>query len=271
MPRVAFADESGTDANPKCYAIGVVSVAAKHVGAFNRVFVHLKAQHGVASELRWKNVDRGHGLINLTIDWLSRILRSHTARFDAIVVNTEQYRKWSKRGADREGAFYLTYTQLLRHIAKVAADTTEVFIDDRSDSYDKQNEVVQTIGNHMLNRLESSGRLQSVTKVPSHLYPGIQVADLITGAIAASHRLHLDPDAPLNAGKRLAISRLSQVLGWDALHYDTYPHSKFNIWHFPSEYRADPATRQVKPARMLPYIVPADLGLPSKVPERNSA
>lgn len=259
MSRIAFADESGTDANPKCYAIGVVSVAKRRLGNFNRVFELLKRQHGVEQEVRWSSVRNGHGMINLGIDWMHRILKSNTARFDVIVVNAEQYQKWSQRGADREEAFYVTYTFLLRHLAKQVKVTTEVFIDDRSDEYPKQHEVVETIANHMLNKLHSSGRLDRVTKVPSHEHPGIQVADMLTGAIAASHRLYLDPKTRLNAGKRLAIERMASVVGWDALHYDTFPHDKFNIWHFPTEYRADPATREIRVSKLIPFIKPTDL------------
>ncbi|MEI9942150.1 MAG: DUF3800 domain-containing protein [Pseudomonadota bacterium] len=259
MSRIAFADESGIGGKPKCYAIGIVSVAQRKLAGFNHVFERLTKQHGVSSEVKWENVRNGHGLINLGIDWLHRILKSNTARFDVIVVNTEQYRKWSERGADRETAFYLTYTYLLRHLARQVRETTEVLIDDRSDEYPKQHEVVETIANRMLDQLHSTGRLDKVTKVPSHQYPGVQVADLMTGAINAGHRLFLDPDAPLNPGKRLAISRMASLLGWDALHYDTFPHNKFNIWHFPKTYRAVPASRQIRVPRLTPFITPVDL------------
>lgn len=261
VSRIAFADESGIDGSTKCYAIGVISVAKNRLQGFNDVFGRLKKEHGVSQEVRWKSVGNGHGLINLGIDWLHRILKSDTARFDVIVVNTEQYRKWSRRGADREEAFYVTYTFLLRHLAKQVRVTTEVFIDDRSDEYPKQHEVVETIANHMLNKLHSSGRLDRVTKVPSHDHPGIQVADMLTGAVAASHRLLLDPTTRLNAGKRLAIERMASVLGWDGLHYDTFPHDKFNIWHFPVEYRANPATREIRVSKLIPFIKPQDLGI----------
>lgn len=94
--------------------------------------------------------------------------------------------------------------------------------------------------------------------MPSHDSPGIQLAHLMTGARAA-HRLYLDPTAPLNLGKRLTITRMASYLGWDALHYDTMPSSRFNIWHFPLEYRSDPATRKVQPLRAPLYIGPGDL------------
>ncbi len=259
MTRTAFADESGTHGSPACYAIGVLSVATNRLDRFNATFERLRVQHGVGSEVHWAKVDKGHGLINFGIDWLSRILRSSTARFDVIVVNTAQYRKWQQRRGDRESAFYTTYTYLLRHLARQVAEHTDVFIDDRNDSYDKQTEVIETIGNNMLAQLQSRGRLAKVTKVRSHAYPGVQIADYLTGVVAAGHRLLLDPEGPLNPGKRVAIQRAAQLLGWDALHYDTLPHSRFNIWHFPQEYRAYPATRGVRHARLIPFVSPEDL------------
>lgn len=260
--RIAFADESGTTGKSKCYAIGVVSVQEAFLDEFNSLFHKSKTSHGVDSEVKWNRVDRGHGLINFSLEWLHNICHSKTARFDVIVVHTRAYRKWSMQGSDRETAFYTTYTQLLRHLVREVKQTTRVFIDDRSDGYPKHTEVVEAIGNHMLAQLHQTGRLEQVTKVPSHKYPGIQVADVLTGAIAAAHRLHLDPGVPVNAGKRLTIERMAHYLGWNALHYDTWPSSRFNIWHFPREYRSCPATRLPQPAQEPFYIHPNDLSLP---------
>ena len=89
--------------------------------------------------------------------------------------------------------------------------------------------------------------------------PGIQVADMLTGAINTGHRLQLDPTIQINRGKRLLLARMAQVLGWDALCYDTWPDTKFNIWHFPQEYRAQPATKNVMFASTVPYVTPDDL------------
>lgn len=262
MGRIAFADESGTDGKTKCYAIGVVSVAKNKLRGFNESFELLRRQHGVSQEAHWEGVNKGHGLINFGLDWLDRVLRSETARFDVIVVNTRMYRKWSMR-ANREEAFYQTYTYLLRHIARQVKVTTDVFIDDKSDRYPKRHEVVETIANRMLANLEETGRLERVQKVRSHDYPGGQVADMLTGAIAASHRLFLDSTAPVNPGKRLAIERMAELLGWDALHYDTYPESfpkqRFNIWHFPEEYRGMPGTRRISHRRLVPFVTRRDV------------
>lgn len=244
MSRIAFADESGLDPKTHCYAIGVLSFDEAYLERFVRAFLRLKSEHKVPNELKWKKIDSSHGMINLAIAWLHLILHSRSASFDAIVVDTGAYRKWSERSADRDEAFYTTYTLLLKYIAE-RSPITKVLIDDRCTRYPKHHEVVKKIANNMLSRLSDQGRLDDVTKVNSSDVPGVQVADLLTGAVAASHRLYLKPDMELNAGKRLTIARLASLLGWDDLCYDTHPNTKFNVWHFPKEFRANPRTRDV--------------------------
>jgi len=245
MKRVAFADESGIDGRTSCYSIGTVSVDGNRLDDFEEYFKLKLLEHGVQGEAKWTRVRMSHGLINFALDALSTILRSNSASFDVIVVNTGLFRNWSMRLVTKETAFYQTYTYLLRHIAKRAKVTADVYIDDRSDAYSKRHEAVQKIGNNMLQRLASKGRLGRVCKVRSNQYVGIQIADLLTGAINAAHSLWLNPKLPIHPGKRLAIERLAEVLGWDDLCYDTMPSEKFNIWHFPVEYRCVPETKTV--------------------------
>ncbi len=257
--RIAFADESGTGPEFACYAIGVLSFAAERLEHFTRVFGELRQRHGVVGEFKWSKLSNSHGPINMTLDWMDRILRSRTASYDVIVVHKAQYQRWAARGANRESAFYLTYTYLLRHIARRSRGITQVYIDDRSDAYALQHEVVETVGNRMLAQLQSTGRLGSVTRAPSSESPGIQVADVLTGAFEAAHQRHLVSSTQLNAGKRLAIARLARLLGWDDLKYDTYPHPKLNVWHFPQEFRATPQTRSLDLVRPVPYVTKEDL------------
>jgi len=259
MSRIAFADESGTDGRSKCYTIGVVSFEASCLRSFEEYFTSLHNSHGVQGEAKWTRIRGSHGLINFSLDVMNSILRSHTASFDAIVVNTALFRNW-RLFESKESAFYQTYTYLLRHIVRRARETAEVYIDDRSDAYAKRHEMVEKIGNYMLARLESRGRLTNVQKVSSRDHVGIQVADLLTGAINAAHARHLDPQFVMHPAKHLAIERLSRLLGWDDLCYDTMPSKKFNIWHFPPEFRATPRTQKnIQLATDVPYITSADL------------
>lgn len=259
MTRIAFADESGIDGKTNCYAIGVVSFDADCLDGFEEYFKSKLVSHGVQGEGKWTKVRASHGLINFTLDALSSILRSKSATFDAIVVNTLLYRNWSSPLMTKEDAFYQTYTYLLKHIAKRANLPAEIFIDDRCDSYAKRDEMMQNIGNNMLAQLASAGRLTDVHKVNSQHCVGVQVADLLTGAVNAAHARFLNPRTPLHPGKRLAIARLAQMIGWDDLCYDTMPSDKFNVWHFPIEYRAIPRTRAVHRTTQVPYVCLSDI------------
>jgi hypothetical protein len=259
MKRIAFADESGINGKANCYTIGVVSFDADCLDLFEEYFKSKLTSHGVQGEGKWTKVRGSHGLINFTLDALGSILRSHSASFDDIVVNTSLFRNWSAPLMTKEDAFYQTYTFLLRHIAKRANLPAEIYIDDRSDSYAKRDEMMENIGNNMLGQLSTAGRLTDVRKVRSHDCVGVQVADLLTGAVNAAHERLLNAGIPLHPGKRLAIERLAQMLGWDDLCYDTMPSDKFNIWHFPIEYRALPRTRAVIRVRPVPYVTSVDL------------
>jgi hypothetical protein len=259
MTRIGFADESGIDGKTNCYSIGVVSFDADCLDGFEDYFKSKLISHGVQGEGKWTKVRGSHGLINFALDALSSILRSHNASFDAIVVNTSLYRNWSSQLMTKEDAFYRTYTLLLRHIAKRANLPAEILIDDRSDGYAKRDEMMENIGNHMLAQLATAGRLTDVRKVSSHDSVGVQVADLLTGAVNAAHARLLNARLPIHPAKRLAIERLAQMLGWDDLCYDTMPSDKFNIWHFPIEYRAVPRTRAVNLTTQIPYVSLIDL------------
>jgi hypothetical protein len=255
---VAFADESGTHGNTKCYGIGVVSVESDRLDGFVRTFGKLRAKHNVTGELKWEKIRNRFSDVNFILDWIDHILSSHTGYFDVIIVNTTKYRNWCKRDANRERAFYQTYTALLTHMTKRSGKITDVFIDERSDSYALQHEAMGVIGNRMLARLASSGQLRNVQRVRSKETPGIQVADVLTGLVVAAHARKLDSSVAVNATKALAITRAATMLGWDDLCYDTLPDSKFNIWHFPIQYRGQPATRRVIPARPA-YVTRSDL------------
>lgn len=111
----------------------------------------------------------------------------------------------------------------------------------------------------MLAQLEERGRLSNVHRVKSDAHVGIQVTDLLTGAINASHQRWLDNNRQIHPGKLLTIHRLAELIGWDELWYDTYPSSRLNIWHFPPEYRATPETRAVTLAPAVRYVTPAEM------------
>lgn len=259
MTCIAYCDESGTSANSRCYSIGVITVPESEQDTFEEWIANLKTGHGVNDELKWHKIRKGHGAINCALDLLYGIAKSQSWTYDAIVVHKELYINWQGNAQQLETAFYKTYIQLLRHVASRTKGATKVLIDNRVDSYRKQHEVVETIGNRMLTRLESKGRLESVQKVDSKQNPGIQAVDIITGAVNSAHQRFVTPDLKMHNGKHVAIERLACLLGWDDLCYDTWPDPRINIWHFPIQYRAVPATKRYTVAGNVPYVAASDL------------
>jgi len=261
MPsHLVFADESGTDADCPCYTIGALAVPARVQDAFLGAFAALRDKHHVMHEVKWNRVGKTYGVLNFVLDWMHLIQRT-ALTYNAIVVKKAPYWKWSKPGADRDEAFYTTYTQLINHVASSRQGNYEVYIDRRPDRYPKHDEAMGAIANHMLAKAASRSKIELVEKSDSKLVPGIQIADVLTGAINASHREYLDSSFRLFKGKRLLVDRLAHMLGWNALYYDTMPNAIFNIWHFPwQEYRAKPATKPVRLARDVPYVERSDLG-----------
>lgn len=250
-----FADESGTDHTSYCYTIGALGIPNDQVESFNLKFEELKEKHGVIGEVKWAKINKSHGPINFGID-LFKYIANSKFKFAFIVTSKNVYRKWSN---NKEDAFYATYTFLLKDCLKTSTFKHSVFIDNRQDSYDKNDEVVEIITNNMLNQIKADSSITSVTKSDSKEYYPIQAIDLFTGAINFSHNLFLKKDFKMNKGKQLLISKIAELLGWDNLHYDTMPDSFINIWHFPKEYRANPRTMKIMPKKGVDYILPENL------------
>ena len=252
-----FADESGTVPPYRCFGIGCVILPDTDVEELNQLFGELSRTHGLVGELRWKKIGSSHGPMNMAIDLLKTFL-ARGWRYSAIMVWKEKYRNWKLDG--QETAFYKMYNQLLTDRVRRVAGHYTVHFDDRSDAYDKNDEVMHIVSNHMLRQCKVKGNLNSVTKRDSRESPGIQVADLFTGAITASHNLYLDPAADVNGGKRILIDRLASILGWQDLASDTFPEETFNIWNFPwKEYRNCPGSRSIAPKMSVQYVASEEL------------
>lgn len=257
MSMMAFADESGTDSKCHCYSIGVVTIDAAARTPFEQKVLELKTVHGVVGEAKWTRIRNSHGAINFALDCLKLIATHSSTSLDVMVVHKPTFRNWQGDANAKERAFYQTYTFLLEHVARRVGTDVHVLIDDRSDRYPKRDEAMRAIGNRMLARLASNGQLKNVAKSRSDEVLGIQVADVLTGAINTAHLLKRQPQFTLHAGKRLAMKRLAEQLGWDRLSYDTLPNDRLNIWHFPIETRGP--TRAPRHVKDVHYVKASDI------------
>lgn len=236
-----FADESGTDPQHKCYTIGALKLNPEQVDVVTAKFDELYMNHGIVGEIKWKKVGSSGGIEQFGLEML-KFLLDNDIELSFIVVWKSVFRKWKE---NKENAFYMTYNYLLRHILKVEKGNCLVYIDDRTDSYKKQDEVMEIITNNMLNQLESEANIHTVNKTESKSSKIIQIIDLFTGAINASTNIYLDKNYKNHDGKKQFIKKIAEIFGWDALHYDTYPNNLINIWHFPIEFRKIPESKDI--------------------------
>jgi hypothetical protein len=243
----SFADESGTHKGCPCYTIGILNVPEDFLPAFNQAIEEIYTASGLQGEIKWEKVRKSSGQINLCTNILKFILQS-PCTFHSIAVSKAPYRKWH---SNEEAAFFTTYDFLLCQSSQGLNSKFKVYIDQKSTSYSKQDEVMQIITNHMLAKLPTSSTIEHVSMENSKLHWGLQAVDVITGAINTGYHLFFDESAQIQSAKKVTISRMAKILGWDKLQYDTYPNDHFNIWHFPPETRAIPGTRNIEPNFMV--------------------
>lgn len=256
MRYVLFADESGTSPPSKCFSIGALLIPEAQLGDFLHAVTDLILRHRIPQdrEIKWERVKNSHGLINFSIDVLRLILTSASC-FSGFVAWKKPFHVWNK---DEEKGFYMSYTMLMEHSARILNAEVKASIDHRNNSYDKNHEVVRIIANHKLKG--SIGSISDVQMVDSKEEILVQVTDLLIGAVNTAHNAYLDKEFSVHLGKRIAIEKLAEILGWDNLWYDTFPNAGFNIWHFPwKEFRGIPETKVVTPNINIEYVTAAHL------------
>ncbi|EGX6953858.1 DUF3800 domain-containing protein [Aeromonas hydrophila] len=241
MDYIVYGDESGTTGSDRCYSIGLLCVPSRKVHLFNEYILHLKSKWGIVGEMKWSKIKNSAGQANICIDLLNMVLRSSCC-FHSIVVEKKLYNNWK---SDREKAFYQTYTNLVKSVAKQTKSTLVVCIDQKCDKYKKHDEVVGIVANNMLSQIGARKSVSSVKMHDSKVHLGLQVVDILTGAVNSGYMKYLNPELTLSRAKEAAFIKMAQMLGWDQLHYDTFPNPSFNIWHFPKENRARPSTKKI--------------------------
>lgn len=245
MPHCSFSDETNTHGPARYYGIGTVALdEADAADAAADLDARLQ-RGGVNRELKWSDVRDSPGLALAVIDAFTELLRGG-AFFHALVADKRLFHNWKSLG--EEEAFYQTYVFHLEHLAHATKDTLRVRIDDRSDSYAKQDEKLQIILNHMLAQLQSEAVVADVEKVDSKEFRLVQLADIWAGAVTFSTQEAHGGDRRLldaQPSKREIVEGLAGQLGWDSLCYDTLPPREVdsvnvNIWHWPLETRGKP-------------------------------
>ena len=226
---VIFCDESGFHGS-KLEGFGSLWMTYERRGDFAAKWKELHETYFPPSEVKWKKVNKATlPFFEALVDWY----------FDTIwlmfhcLVYCRQEVDMARHGGDKDLQRRKHFTMLLAKKIKRFARPGKVYrirVDPIHSRYAKADEAAETIlKNIMANApgLQSS-TIHSLRTVDSKNTPGIQLSDLLLGAVMAARHRDVTSEPKLSL-----IHRIAERLGWDALDADTYPSAtKFNIWRF---------------------------------------
>ena len=237
MTHIAVVDESGTHAGCPCYTIGGFVVPEGEFEEITTALSALRSEYGVDDELKWTKIGSYNARTELAFEGVRHLFESG-ATFQALVTEKSTFRKWQ---SNHEEAFYHSYFQLARNLARGGNDI-RLMIDERSDQYDKRAEVLEIVTNRALVKEQVGATIGSVEMIDSRSQEILQFSDVLVGAINSDTARYLDERVEMNRFKEELVRRLARLVGWDRFWYDTWPNQTFNVWHFPTNFRARPKT-----------------------------
>lgn len=253
-----YCDESGTGASDY-YGFGSLWLSWQRRGQFSRLWKAIQAgSRWSPTEMKWNKVRASN--VQLYRDLVDHFFANHWLAFHCVVV-PKDWVDLSRHDGSLDVAHRKHMTQFLANkIARCVrthdGQKTEfrVYADHpfAGSGYDRAHEAAHVIGNNLVAQV--LGALRPIDKVfpcDSKLYPGIQLCDVLLGAVLDGWNRASTGDAKPDLRRHVA-----KHLGWDDLDSDTMPSErKFNIWYMcdPREPRVT-TTRVVTLARPLPPV-----------------
>lgn len=205
-------------------------------GEFAAGITAIRALYSAADEIKWNKCSRKNlPFYKGIVDWFFQngALLFHCMIVARRWVAVHDYHNGSYERA-REKHFTKFLTNKVKRVIRENPGrlvSTRVYVDEMPSSYDKVDEVIEIVGNHMINKslagmAEAIPAIDSVYECDSHEYNAIQVADLLLGAVIDTWN-----DRSTNEAKAALKRHIAGYLGWEDLKSDTRPtERKFNIW-----------------------------------------
>ncbi len=247
---IIYTDESGMHGG-KYYGFGSLWIPWERRGDLVGQIRSLREKHRVEDELKWTNVKRRSAAF--VLDVVSWFFERPWMMFHCILVANEDVNRTLHKGRDeaQQKHFSMLLKNKIGYFASGGGKRYRLRVDPLPSGYDKADEVVQKIVNAQLSKEIGEPLVHDVVTCDSKRTVGIQVADVLLGAVIAAWQGAVEAEAK----KRVMLS-VAEHLGWADLRHDTnHSEWKFNIWHF-----HDPV-REKRKAETLPvklkYPMPA--------------
>lgn len=252
---IIYTDESGMD-RATYYGFGTLWIPWERRGDLAGELAALRRKHRLDDELKWSKISaRSAPFAADVVRWF---FKHPWLMFHCVLVPKAEV-DWSlHKGRDvaQRKHFSMLLKNKIAYFARAGGRVYRLRVDPLPWRYPKSGEIVHKVVNAQLKQELGEAAIHDVITCESKRTAGIQVADLLLGAVLAAWQDRVE------AVPKLGLMRLvAEHLGWDNLRHDTARKEwKFNIWHFhdpQSEAPRRAATKEVRLKNPLPPFRPA--------------
>lgn len=204
MELEVYCDESGLEAlarigEHRFSAIGSIWIPASYREEFKHQLIGIKHKNGIYGELKWNKVSPSYLIAYKEI--VDFFFESNYIRSRVILIQSSKVDNCLFNKSDSELGFYKFYYQLLHHWI-LDLNTYSIFMDLKINRDKNRLRVLRRV-------LENSNLLAHIKQVqglPSEQSLGIQLADIITGLVAAK----FNNEIKSNSAKHFLIEHIEQ-------------------------------------------------------------
>jgi hypothetical protein len=242
-----FCDDSGLHGSTH-YGFGSLWMPAERRGDIHTRVRQLRSRHRLRpDEIKWNKINAGNRAFY--VDLVEEFFRRPWLMFHCLVVRKGYVDKEFHSGnydLARRKHFAMLLRKKVAFFSAGARDKAyHVRVDKLPSSYAKADEAAFKIVRSTLKNELGVPALHSLITRDSKLSLGIQLADVLLGAVLT------EVTGEANAAPKVAVRRaVADHLGWTDLKADTMNQEwKFNIWHFYNPKGGEP--REVRARRVM--------------------
>lgn len=159
-------------------AIGGVWIHSSYRTELKEKINEIKQQYNVQGELKWNKISPKYK--NLYCDLIDYFFSTTRIRFRVILINSEKIDNEYFNASSAELGFYKFYYQLIKHWI-YDGNQYNIFLDHKTNS--NRNRIKEL--KSFLAYSNCNAQISQVQALHSHQSIGIQLADVLTGAVAA--------------------------------------------------------------------------------------
>lgn len=253
---IIYCDETGSRSDAY-YGFGSLWIPWERRGTLSALIGAERRAH-YDQEVKWTNTKKR--TLEMHENLVEQFFRRRWMMFHALLVKREDVERERFHSGSWELAMRKHYTLLLanklNYFAAGRSDRTyRIRVDALPYSYGKSDEAMQAVANNITNLNGGVKLVGDIAEVDSREVAGVQLCDLLLGAVAAPWQ-----GKARSYAKRTLQTRVAEHLGWEDLNADTFSTEwKFNIWHFHDRLRVRrrAKTRKVELKYPVPPFTPA--------------